>query len=121
MSYPNDADGNALANIAASGMDMEKMAAIEFAIAVPNGSVGKAVVALVSEIGYQTVLYFDEGEPDYEEGEDEEFGPSWTVYAVASMRPTYENVVRCQSSINKLVAGIGGHCDGWEVKLSPDR
>lgn len=117
MNYPNDADGQALATIAASGMDMTTPTSIEFAIDVPNESVGKAVLKVVSTNGYQTELYYDEGEPDYQEGDGEEFGPSWTVYAVAQMQPTYENVVGHQAKINELVSELGGSCDAWEVKL----
>jgi hypothetical protein len=117
MNYPNDPDGQALATIAASGMDMTTPISIEFAISVPNERVGKAVVDVVSNTGYQTELYYDEGEPDYEDGDDEEFGPSWTVYAVAQMQPTYENVVGHQAKLNELVSKLGGKCDAWEVKL----
>jgi Regulator of ribonuclease activity B len=117
MQYPNDADGQALAAIASSGMDMTTPTLIEFAIDVLDESAGNAVLNVVSSHGYQTELYYDEGEPDYQDGDDEEFGPSWTVYAVAQMQPTYENVVGHQARINELVAEIGGNCDAWEVKL----
>ena len=118
MTFPNDADGRALAAIAASGMDMTTPISIEFAIGVPDENTGKAVLDAVSAYGYQTELYYDEGEPDYQEGDAEEFGPSWTVYAVAQMQPTYENVVSHQAKINKLVSKLGGNCDAWEVKLN---
>jgi len=117
MNYPNDADGQALANVAASGMDMSQPVPIEFAIAVPGEHAGKAVYQAVSQKGYQSELYFDEGEPDFVEGDDEEFGPSWTVYAVVTIEPSYENVVRIQAELDQLASKSGGKCDGWEVKL----
>lgn len=117
MTHPNDADSQALANIADSGVDMSKPIPISFAIAVPNDDVGKAVYAVVAQNGYQAELYFDEGEPDYVLGDDEEFAPSWTVFAIRVAELSYDNVVQIQKNIDQLVSGLGGNCDGWEVRV----
>ncbi len=117
MNYPNDADGQALEMIASSGMDMTVPTLIEFAISVPNEDVGNEVVRTLLNGAYRTELYYDQGEPDYKEGDGPEFGPSWTVYATSQMLPTYENVVWHQAKINELVGTLGGNCDAWELRL----
>ncbi len=118
MKYPNDADGQALANVAASGMDMSQPIPIEFAIAAPDESSSEEISAAVSTKGYRVESYFDEGESDFVEGDDDEFGPSWTVYAIVITEPSYENVVQIQSEIDQLVSKLGGKSDGWELKVT---
>ena len=116
MKYPNDSDGNVLAELEARGVDLRAEANIDFAIDVPDETAARGVAsAIPSE--YETEMYYDEGEPDYEEGVDEvEFGPSWTVYAKRRAIPTYEFLVKTQKELAASVTPYGGKVDGWGIR-----
>ena len=49
--------------------------------------------------------------------DDEEFGPSWIVYANVQMIPEYGEIVRIQTELDQLARPLGGHSDGWGVML----
>jgi hypothetical protein len=118
--YPDDADGAVLARLAAQGVDMARPLSIEFAVAAPDEAAANAIDEALTGAGYETQVEYDEGEPD-EDGEidvdDEEFGPSWTVYANVTMVPQYEEIVRIQADLDRLAGPHGGNSDGWGVML----
>jgi hypothetical protein len=118
MTYPNDEDGQVLARIAASGMDLSIPTTIEFAVAVPDEATSNVVSKAFQQNGYTPEVYFDEGEPDYNEEDGDEFGPSWTVYVPVHCVPSYQNVVEIQEKLSSIANGLGGKVDGWELKLS---
>jgi hypothetical protein len=114
--YPDDADGNVLADLAAHGVDMSQPLPIEFTVAAPNESSAQAIERALAKAGYATEVYFDEGEPDAAgkiDPDDPEFGPSWTVYAHVRMIPTYDEIMRIQADLTRLVEPLNGHADGW--------
>ena len=111
--YPDDADGNALARIAADGVDMSKARLIEFAINAPNEYSSKDILKTLIENGYDSEIYYDEGELDYDEETSEEFGPSWTVYAKIKMVPEYDEIIKIQAKLDRLAKPLGGYSDGW--------
>jgi hypothetical protein len=117
MNFPNDADGQALARIAASGMDLSQPTIVEFAIASTEESSCKIVESL-SRSGFSSEVYYDEGEPDYDENDDPEFGPSWTVYVPVNCIPSYENIVSIQAKLDSIAQKLGGKVDGWQLKLA---
>jgi len=119
MTYPDDADGRALSNLAAQGVDMTRPLLIEFAIDAPDETSARAISNVASENGYEANIYFDAGEPDYNEDteDEEEFGPSWTVYVKHKVVPSYQNLTRLQETLDQLVKGLGGKVDGWETEL----
>ncbi len=118
--YPDDADGQVLEQIAASGVDMSQPLAFEFTIDVADEASANDTKAALESAGYQATVEFDEGEPD-EEGEidpdDEEFGPAWTVYVGVKMVPDYNDLMRVQSEVREVVEPLGGILDGWGVML----
>lgn len=114
--YPDDADGAVLEHMKSLGVDMNKPLLIEFAVDAPDENAAATIEAALKGAGFLTEIAFDEGEPD-EEGnidpEDEEFGPSWTVFALVKMTPQYEEIVKKQNQIKVLVEPLGGVSDGW--------
>jgi hypothetical protein len=114
--YPDDADGNALARLAAQGADMSQPMHLEFAVAAPNDASAQAIEAALVRDGYEAHAEFDEGEPD-EDGDvdpdDEEFGPAWTVYVDITMVPKYDEVLRIQAELDRIAVPLGGRSDGW--------
>lgn len=120
--YPDDADGAVLADLASQGVDMSQPLLIEFHVAVPDEASANKALAAIIEAGYDSQIVYDEGEPDYdpEIDDEEEFGPSWTVYANVRIIPEYNEIIRIQAELDQLAKPFGGNSDGWGVMLSRD-
>ena len=100
MSFPNDADGDALRRVAERS-DMSKPMGIDFAVDVPNQARGEEMAQLAAQRGYATTVKCD--------------APSqrWTCYCTKRMVPTYEAVIGAQKELDELSEPLGGHSDGW--------
>lgn len=120
--YPDDADGAVLADLAAQGVDMTQPLTIEFPVAVPNEASAKNAAAAMTKAGYDSQIEYDEGEPDFDPETDdaEEFGPSWAVYANVQMIPEYNEIMRIQAELDQIARPLGGKSDGWGVMLGGD-
>jgi|SaaInlStandDraft_1057018.scaffolds.fasta_scaffold194709_2 hypothetical protein len=118
--YPDDADGAVLSNMAADGVDMTQPLELEFPVVAPNEQAANSIQNAIAQAGYQSEIVFDDGEPD-EDGlidpDDEEFGPTWDVYAKITMAPEYNEIIRIQAELSQLAAPFGGECDGWGAML----
>ncbi len=114
--YPDDEDGEALRMLEAEGVDMSRRLTIDFAVAAPDEEKARAIEEDLQHAGYETQIEFDEGEPD-EDGEidpdDEEFGPSWTVFVSLDMLPDYNEIMRIQADLDRIARPHGGQSDGW--------
>ena len=119
--YPDDADGDALARIAADGVDMSQPLTLDFAIHAPSEEAARAIADSLSRKGFETSVDFDEGEEhDTSNPEEvEEFGPSWSVYAVISMVPSYDDLIRVQAELQEISEPHGGYPDGWGAMVDP--
>src|SRR5690606_26222282 len=113
-----------LAELAAQGVDMTQPVLIEFAVAAPDDASATAIGEALTKAGYDSQVEYDAGEPD-EDGEfdlddeedDEEFGPSWTVFANVTMVPEYNEIMRIQADLDRLALPHGGQSDGWGVMI----
>jgi hypothetical protein len=118
--YPDDDDGAVLAGLAADGVDMSQPLVIDFPVAVLDEASADAVSKALVQAGYDCEVMFDEGEPD-ENGEidldDEEFGPSWVVYARVKMVPAYDEIIRIQAELDRVAGPLRGRSDGWGVMV----
>ena len=101
QNYPNDADGDALRNVAEAGNDMSQPMGIDFTVAVPDESVGRQVAELAQATGYAVELVFDDEDA------------AWTCYCTKTMLATYDGVVQAQEELNELAEPLGAYCDGW--------
>jgi hypothetical protein len=99
--FPDDADGDALGRVAESGADLTKPMVIDFAVAVPDESTGRAIELKTIEIGYKTTVDQDSESSD------------WTCYCSKAMFATYEDVINCQLELDKIAVAYGGFADGW--------
>lgn len=120
--YPDDADGAVLADLAAQGIDMSQSLLIEFPVAVPDEASAKNSALAMTKAGYDARIEYDEGEPDYDPAVDDEdeFGPSWTVYADVQMIPEYNEIMRIQADLDRIAGPFGGKSDGWGVMFEGD-
>jgi hypothetical protein len=118
--YPDDEDGAVLAELATQGVDMSQPVQIEFPVAVPDEASANNTLQAMTQAGYDSHIEYDEGEPD-EDGEidpdDEEFDPSWTVFADVRMIPEYTEIMRIQAELDRIARPYGGRSDGWGVML----
>jgi hypothetical protein len=128
--YPEDADGALLAELEAQGVDMTQPLLIEFAVAAPDEAAATAISEALAGAGYESEIDYDDGEPLEDESDepgafdpdsaadfDEEFGPSWTVYALVELVPDYDEILRIQEELDSLAEPLGGATDGWGVML----
>jgi hypothetical protein len=128
--YPEDADGAALAELEAQGVDMTQPLLIEFAVAAPDEAAATAISEALAGAGYESEIDYDDGEPLEEDpdeagasdpaaaaDDEEEFGPSWTVYAIVELVPEYDEILRIQEELDSLAEPLGGAADGWGVML----
>ena len=99
--FPDDADGDALRNLAENGSDLTKPMIIDFAVAIPDESTGKAIALMTIEIGYKTSV-----DQDLESGD-------WTCYCSKTMFATYRDVINCQLELDRIAVAYGGFADGW--------
>ena len=118
--YPDDADGEVLAQLAEHGVDLSQPLELEFVVAADDEASAEAIRQALLKAGYAARAEYDEGEPD-EEGnidpDDEEFGPSWTVYVDRRMVPDYNEIVRIQGELDAIAQPHGGFADGWGAML----
>jgi hypothetical protein len=112
MTFPSDADGDALRRLAEAGNDMSRPMTIEFYVAVPDQRAGFAVAESAAAAGYRTSVEEDE--------EDRE----WTCYCSREMIPTYGAVIAAQQELGRLSSPQGGYSDGWgsfgNVEVEPN-
>ena len=101
ITFPNDADGDALGRVASDGSDMSKPMEIEFTITVPNEKIGEAVAGRAAFLGYRAEVSHDL--------EDD----SWACCCSVTMVATYEGVIDAQRALEAISAPLGGHCHGW--------
>ena len=99
--FPDNADGDALRHLADSGADMTNPMVIDFAVAIPDESTGKAIALKAIETGYKASVYQDSESSE------------WTCYCSKSMFATYTDVINCQLELDKIAVAYGGFVDGW--------
>lgn len=121
--YPDDADGAVLADLAERGVDMSQPLVIEFPVIAPDEAAAKGIGDALAKAGYEPEVVYDEGEPD-ENGEidpnDPEFGPAWTVFVTLQIVPEYKEIIRIQEELDQLARPFGGSSDGWGVLLDDE-
>tara|TARA_R110002072_G_scaffold174303_3_gene329331 strand:- start:13878 stop:14240 length:363 start_codon:yes stop_codon:yes gene_type:complete len=113
ISYPDDADGDVLAAMAESGVDMQQELTIEFVIDAPSEQHSKAIEADIAAAGYPAVAEFEDGDP--EEGID----PGWVVSVEVEMAPEYQPIIDLQAKLQGFAEKHGGQVDGWGAMVDP--
>jgi hypothetical protein len=98
---PNDADGDALRRLVATGSDLSREMEIDFAVAVPDRTSGMMFAAAVEPTGYRTKVH-----------QDPETG-DWTCYSTRVMLPSYDAIIAVQKMLEEIGAPYNAKPDGW--------
>jgi len=108
--YPDDADGMALQQLAEEGSDFNKPMDIDFQIAAADEEVAIQIADAVAVTGFRTEVFFDDDLVDVDRASE-----PWTCECSKVMLLTYEAVVSTQESLNEIAKPIGGYVDGWST------
>jgi len=103
--WPDDADGDALRRLEASGLDFSTPHHIDFNVDFERSPPPEAISALAARYGEVLLEGDDEGQP-------------YLLFRVHAP-PTYELVIRVQAEVSDLMEPFGGICDSWGVLHGP--
>ncbi len=103
MNFPSDPTGDALREMAESGLDMSKEYEIEFFTMFAAEDHAQAMYdeLLEKEINAELSVYEEEQE--------------WEVAAIIEMVPTYENITQMDKMLSEIAEEFEGVSDGWGV------
>jgi regulator of RNase E activity RraB len=104
--YPNDADGDALRRVSASGSNMSEPMDVDFQIAAPDEESAVSVAKEAAKLGYGTKVYMDT-----EECEEGDY--AWTCECTKSIVLTYDAVTEIQSHLDEIAGRFDACVDGW--------
>lgn len=103
MSWPNDADGEVMRRLGATGFNFYVPTTIDFNIDFDEWPPGaRAIEALATQF------------PDFSVESD------YVLVRVHAL-VTYEFVTATQDQLNDLMAAHGGRCESWGVLYTPPR
>ncbi len=99
--YPNDAIGDSLRELAATGNDMAAEMAIDFTVVVPIEKMATKFVRTAEGKGYRVGVWKRQGDDD------------WDVICSKRMLATHANVLAAQRELTELAMPFLGFYDGW--------
>lgn len=105
--FPQDANGDVLRRMLASGDDLSKPRDIEFVHVMTSGSSARKLADAAAKLGYSASV---------SRAED---GTDWKTICVSQMVPTHSSITATEEALAKLAKQFGGYADGWgcfEVK-----
>ena len=103
MSYPKDANGDALRRMEEAGDDLTRPRNIDFMVVFPNNDAAEKFANQLRARGYAASIEFTET--------DEQF--PWDVVVVKNMTPTHEGISAFEDLLQHVASSFGGHNDGW--------
>ncbi|HTR55617.1 MAG TPA: ribonuclease E inhibitor RraB [Kofleriaceae bacterium] len=106
LTYPNDADGDALRRVAEHGSDMSRPMLVDFMVAADSETAATSIAQAAGSLGYAT-------EVEHHEADDASDPDRWTVYCSRTMLLDHGSVLAAQAELDKVSAPFGGYSDGW--------
>jgi hypothetical protein len=103
MSYPNDANGDALRRMEEAGYDLSRPRNIDFTVVFANKDAAEKFVSQLRARGYAASIEFTE---------TDETSP-WDVVVVNNMIPTHEGIGAFEDLLQHVASSFGGRNDGW--------
>lgn len=113
--FDDEGDKEALARMAAEGVDMTESRPFEVYVEVDDQAAGEKVAQALQAAGFPAYCEYDEGESDFDPDDDdsEAFGPQWTVFVEDEFVPSLERIVDLQRRVAAVVEPLGARLDGW--------
>lgn len=109
MNWPNDADGDVLRRLEASGFDFNKEYEIDFNIDFNAWPISKEVMEVIGQL-YPNNKTIDPDKESIENGNT----VGYVQFQIFG-KITYELVVNTQEFVTKKMQPYGGWCESWGV------
>jgi hypothetical protein len=109
MSYPNDANGDALRRMEAQGDDLTRPRNIDFTVAFADASSAERFAEHFRALGHTVSVELTESNQDF----------PWDVVVVQHMVPSYDGITNFENLLQSVADGWGGHNDGWGCFSDP--
>jgi len=103
MTYPDDANGDALRRMEAQGDDLTVPRNLEFTSVFPNENAARKFAEYFSTRGYAASAEFTGTVED----------SPWDVVVVKHMVPSHEEIGAFEDSLEAVAVNFGGRNDGW--------
>jgi regulator of ribonuclease activity B len=103
VTFPNDANGDALRRMVADGDDLTKARDVDFSVVFADGASAEEFAKHLRALGYEVSV---------EDAETDQRFP-WDVVVVKRMAPSYEEISGFEDLLRSVAARWGGHNDGW--------
>ena len=103
MEYPDDANGDVLRRMEASGDDLTCARPIEFTVVFPSEKTSTQFAEQVRTLGFAASAELTKTVENC----------PWDVVVVRHMAPSHEEIRAFEDSLQRLADAFGGHSDGW--------
>jgi hypothetical protein len=110
MTYPNDANGDALRHMEAQGDDLTRPRNIDFTVAFADASSAEQFAEHLRASGHLVSVEHTETNQDF----------PWDVVVVQYMVPSYEGITNFENLLQAVADGWGGCNDGWGCFQEPN-
>jgi regulator of RNase E activity RraB len=100
--FPNDAQGDALRRLVASGNNLSKPMFIDFHVAAPDETAASGIAEVANKLGYRVTIY---ATPTC--------ALPWTCQCSTRMLVTYASLDAIEAELAALAMPFGGRADGW--------
>jgi hypothetical protein len=103
MTYPNDANGDALRRMEADRDDLTRPRNIDFTVVFADVTSAERFADYFRALGHEVSVGNTETDKDF----------LWDVVVVQHMVPSYDGVANFEKLLQSVADGLGGHNDGW--------
>lgn len=99
--FPQDANGDVLRRMLASGDDLSKPRDIEFVHVMASEASARKMAEAAGKMGYSASVARSDA------------GADWETVCVKHMVPTHSTITATEEALNELAKQFGGYADGW--------
>jgi hypothetical protein len=109
MTYPNDANGDALRRMEAEGDDLSRPRNIDFSVVFADESSAEQFAKHFRALGHEVSVEAAETDQDF----------PWDVVVVQHMVPSYDGITNFEKLLQSAADDWGGRNDGWGCFSEP--
>jgi len=109
MTYPDDANGDALRRMEAQGDDLRRARNIEYTVVFPNESSANQFATHMQTLGYEASVELSETAEEF----------PWDVIVVKHMVRCHSEIEKFEATLEDAARAYGGHNDGWGCFSQP--